>query len=130
MLQGILQLVAFAAVIIFFILVLNIWPKFYAEYEYIFVDGQIDFDVMYSSNSRKHLKTIDMEKVEIVQLYKNYEYKKPDRKQVKYISGDKDATVYSIILHGEQGSEEILFEPDENFLSYMKRKAPRKVYTV
>ncbi len=129
--DGIIQLIGFAAAIGLFILVINIWPKFHAEYEYIFVDGQIDFDVIYSGNSRKHLKTIDLDKVEEVKLYNSEaSYSDRDRKIVKYVSGAKEARVYTIIIRNESKTEEILFEPDDNFLSYMKRKAPRKVQDV
>ncbi|MBO4399694.1 MAG: hypothetical protein J5795_06140 [Lachnospiraceae bacterium] len=127
---GLLQLLALFLTIGMFFFAMYQWSRFNVEYEYIFVDGQIDFDAVYSGTSRKHLKRIDMEKTEVVAKpdssaldgYKHLELKPTD-----YTSGADSDKVYAIIVKGEKCQEEILFEPDENFLQYMKKKSPRKV---
>ena len=106
------------------------WARFKAEYEYIFVDGQIDFDVVYSGNSRKHLNRIDMDKVDTVAPEGDHAldgFKHLELKAKDYSSRAQGAKVYVIMVKGEKGPEKILFEPDENFLQFMKKKAPRKV---
>lgn len=106
------------------------WPKFRKEYEYIFVDGQIDIDVMYSGSTRKHLRRFDMDKIEIVAPVGSPSldgYKHLNLKPSDYTSQAEGARVYVIYLKGQKETEMILFEPDDNFLTYMKKKSSRKV---
>lgn len=35
-------------------------------YEYVFVDGQIDFDCIIKGNKRKHKKRTDLEKIDLI----------------------------------------------------------------
>lgn len=128
--SGLLQVLGFILLIVCFVLVANQWPKFKAEYEYIFVDGQIDFDVVYSGNARKHLKRIDLEKTDVVAPVGDSAldgYKHLELKAADYTSRAEGKKVYAIYVKGEKGPEKILFEPDENFLQFMKKKSPRKV---
>ncbi|MBO4697479.1 MAG: hypothetical protein J5643_09415 [Lachnospiraceae bacterium] len=134
LLNGILQFVGFALLIAACFFTFNMWPKFRKEFEYIFVDGQIDIDVMYSGSTRKHLKRFDMDKIEIVAPVDSHSldgYKHMNLKPLDYTSKMGLNDVYAIILKGEKEPEKILIEPDDNFLTYMKKKSPRKVeYTL
>ena len=127
---GLVQILGFVLLVVTFVLVANQWPKFKAEYEYIFVDGQIDFDVVYSGSTRKHLKRIDLEKTDVVAPVGDAAldgYKHLELKAADYTSREEGKKVYAIFTKGEKGPEKILFEPDENFLQFMKKKSPRKV---
>lgn len=129
-LQGVLQILGFAILLGGLLFAFNLWPKFRKEYEYIFVDGQIDIDVMYSGATRKHLRRFDMDKIEIVAPVDSPSldgYKHLNLKPSDYTSRAKDARVFAIFLKGQKQQEKILFEPDDNFLTYMKKKSPRKV---
>lgn len=134
MLTGVLQFLGFALLIGAFFFSLSMWPKFRKEFEYIFVDGQIDIDVMYSGSTRKHLKRFDMDKVEIVAPVDSHSldgYKHLNLKPLDFTSQLGLRDVYAIFLKGEKTPEKILIEPDDNFLTYMKKKSPRKVeYTL
>ena len=55
-----LVMVVAAGIAIFFV------PTEKLSYEYIFVDGQIDFDRILRGESRKTMKRIDLSKVEVV----------------------------------------------------------------
>lgn len=128
--NGIIQILFVLLLVVYFLFLFNQWSRFNVEYEYVFVDGQIDFDVMYSGNSRKNLKRIDMDKVIIVAPEGSHHldgYKHLNLKPLNCTSGDPAKKVYAVIVKGNEGQEEILFEPDSNFLQYMKKKAPRKV---
>lgn len=130
LLTGVLQFLGFALLIGAFFFSLSMWPKFRKEFEYIFVDGQIDIDVMYSGSTRKHLRRFDMDKIEIVAPVDSHSldgYKHLNLKAADYTSQVAGRDVYAIFLKAEKGQEKILFEPDDNFLTYMKKKSPRKV---
>ena len=81
------------AMIIYFL------PKKNVAYEYVFVDGQIDFDFIINGERRKHKKRIDMEKIELI--------------------APEDAP--------DKGKERIRFTPDEKMLELMKLKGRSKV---
>ena len=94
---GLVQILGFVLLVVTFVLVANQWPKFKAEYEYIFVDGQIDFDVVYSGSTRKHLKRIDLEKTDVVAPVGDAAldgYKHLELKVADYTSREEGKKVY------------------------------------
>lgn len=106
------------------------FPQLKVEYEYIFVDGQIDFDKILGGNKRKRDLRIDFEQVEIVapegsnslDSYKGNSLKKKD-----FTSRNPDINPYVIIYRKGQEGYRILFEPSEKMIKAMKMKSPRKV---
>lgn len=107
-------------------------PRFHVTYEYVFCDGQIDFDKILGGEGRKHDYRVDLESVEAVAPVNSHaldSYKNMKLEIVDYTSLDKspNRNVYAIINKGKKGMEKILFEPDETFVSMMKQKSPRKV---
>lgn len=97
-------------------------------FEYIFVDGQIDFDCIYKGAKRKTLQRIDMDKVEFFAPASSHvldSYK--DMPVVDYASGYEPEKDYVAIHQGEKGMEKILFTPDEKMLSMIEQKSPSKL---
>lgn len=116
--------IGLAALIIFF------FPRLSFEYEYIFVDGQIDFDRISGKSKRKTMLRIDMEQVEIVapkgsHSLDGYTYVQYEKKD--FSSGDKNAKSYIIIANKENKKYYISFEPNEKMLTMIKQKSPRKL---
>lgn len=106
------------------------YPKLNVVYEYVFVDGQIDFDRILGGNSRKTAFRIDMDQVEIIapvgaHELDGYTYIKTEVKN--FSSNDKSNKVYVLIGTDKEKKLKILFEPNEKMLSMMKQKSPRKV---
>jgi len=109
-----------------------IFPKFNTEYEYIFCDGQIDFDRISGGESRKTIMKIDMDNVEILAPETSHELDKYGNADVKirdFSSHDADAKRYCIITSDDKNRVKIIFEPSEKMIELAKQKAPRKVYT-
>ncbi len=112
--------------------VVYIFPMLNVEYEYIFVDGQLDLDRVMGNSKRKRIMRIDMEQVEIIapstsnalDSFKNLQGDEKD-----YSSRSKDSKPYVIVANVENKVYKILFEPDENMINVMKQKTPRKVAT-
>ena len=121
----------------FFILLLAfgayyLWPMFKVEIEYVFVDGQLDFDVIYGGQKRKQKLRIDFEQVEIIAPKNSHVLDSYNELRVmNFSSMRKDADVYAIIAKSEKsGLVKILFEPDEKMKSLMKMKSPSKFVTI
>lgn len=107
-----------------------LFPKLNVEYEYVFVDGQLDFDRITGNAKRKTLLRIDFEQVEIMapagsHALDSYTYMKLVEKD--FSSGNKDSKPYVIVANVEEKKLKILFEPNEKMLSVIKQKSPRKL---
>ncbi|TAH67876.1 MAG: hypothetical protein EWM47_08575 [Anaerolineaceae bacterium] len=123
------QLWSYLGVIII-VLVFFFYPRLSVEYEYVFVDGQLDFDRITGKAKRKTMLRIDFEQVEIMapfnspalDSYNNIQLEKKD-----FSSLSKDSKPYAIIVSAGSKKMKILFEPSEKMLSVIKQKNSRKV---
>lgn len=110
--------------------VVFLFPRLNVEYEYVYVDGQIDFDRIAGKAKRKTLLRIDMEQVDIVaqegsHALDGYTYIQCEKKD--FSSGDRSRKPYIIIANEKEKKYRIAFEPSEKMLAMMKQKSPRKV---
>ncbi|MBR4144700.1 MAG: hypothetical protein IKU06_04465 [Lachnospiraceae bacterium] len=109
-----------------------LFPKLDAEYEYIYCDGQIDFDRISGGESRKTVLRIDLDNVEIMAPEKSHELDKYGDSGLKirdFSSHVAEAKKYCIITSDESNRLKVLFEPSEKMIELAKAKAPRKVFT-
>ena len=109
-----------------------IFPNLSIEYEYIFCDGQIDFDKIPKNGKRKTLLRIDFEKIEVVAPVGSHEldsYNRNESIKVKDFSSlNPEARVYAAIVREDANVSKVLFEPSDKMINCMKQKAPRKVF--
>jgi hypothetical protein len=117
--------IVMAALLIYFYRKLNV------DYEYVYVDGQIDFDRIISKSKRKTMLRIDLEQAEIVapegshalDSFSNQTgYERKD-----FSSRSNTAKPYIIYAKASEKKLRIAFEPNEKMLSLMKQKSPRKI---
>lgn len=98
------------------------------EYEYIYCDGQLDFDRIAGGASRKNLLRIDLEEVEVI-APKDSHYLDGFRN----ITNKKDFTsknqknIYVIVGGFGDKRMQVYFEPNEKMLNCLYTKAPSKV---
>ncbi|MCH5268086.1 MAG: hypothetical protein J1E62_07055 [Lachnospiraceae bacterium] len=104
-------------------------PKKQTAYEYVFVDGQIDFDVIYGGEQRKTLQKIDLEKVDVVAPENSHALDSHRQLPLKdYSSGYDSDRHYIAVFRGDDGNSiRIRFTPDETLLQNMKSKARSKI---
>lgn len=121
----------FTFVLVCIVAISFIFPKLNVEYEYVYCDGQIDFDRISGKAKRKRLLRIDMEQVEIVAPETSHaldSYRNNKSYTLKNFSSlKKDAKPYAIYTISGDSRYKILFEPSEKMLDCMRYKAPRKV---
>lgn len=105
------------------------WNMYKVDYEYIYCDGQIDFDVIKDNRKRKHKLRIQLEDAVLLaepnsEKVINY----PDvRAVVKFISNERPNKVYALIVKKQDRLIKVLFEPNYEMLKSIKYKMPRKV---
>ncbi len=105
-------------------------PRLKVEFEYVFVDGQIDFDRIVAGSKRKTALRIDMEQVEIVAQESSHaldSYKQQQFDKRDFTSGDKAKKAFVIIASKDDKRYYVRFEPTEEMLAMIRQKNPRKL---
>ena len=106
-------------------------PRLNVMYEYVFCDGQLDFDKIMAGEKRKHMYRLDFDQVLIMAPENSHAldgYKSnPAAKKLDFTSLEKDCKVYCIVVSAGELQTLVYFEPNEKMISYIKQKAPRKV---
>ncbi|MDF2943432.1 MAG: hypothetical protein K0S01_2290 [Herbinix sp.] len=116
--------------VVIIVVLVFLFPKLNVEYEYVFVDGQLDFDRITGKAKRKTILRVDMEQMEIVapegsHALDGYTYVQYEKKD--FSSGDKTSKPYIIIASVEDKKYRITFEPTEKMITMMRQKSPRKI---
>ncbi len=110
------------AILIYFV------PNKHVDYEYIFVDGQIDFDRIVAGNSRKTVMKTDLEKVEKIAPESSHVLDSFQTAPLSDFSSlDKEDTHYIMVIKSDKGMVRVRFTPDEKMLEMMKLKARSKI---
>lgn len=105
-------------------------PRLATEYEYVFCDGQLDFDKISGGMKRKTMLRVDFEKLVIIAPKNSHAldgYRHNGVAVKDFTSLNADAKVYGMVITGGEQNTLIYFEPSEKMLAAMKQKAPRKI---
>lgn len=114
------------------IAVVFFYPRLTIEYEYVFCDGQLDFDKIMGNSKRKNVLKVDLEQIQIMAPEGSHEldgFNKPDVKKKDFSSLKPGNKAYIIAVRLDGDSLLIKFEPSEKMIGCMKQKSPRKVIT-
>lgn len=126
-----LGLIAFVVVIVLGIADFFLIPTFDVEYEYLYVNGELDVDKIMSKQKRKRVYSADVKNLEILAPTKSHALDsynhRQDLKTYDFSSGDEQNQSYTMVIKGEKGLERVIFEPNDVILHDMKRMAPREV---
>ena len=130
MIAGIVILVLIAAIALGVLAYFKM-PGLDLEFEYLYVNGELDIDKIMSKVKRKRVGSFDISKAEMVAPVKSHELdyyrQSKDLKVVDCSSGEDHANVYGMVIKDEKGMKLVLFEPNQEILDDMRRIAPRKV---
>lgn len=101
------------------------------EYEYTYFDKELDVDVIFSMQKRKHISTYDLSKLEVLAPKGSYhldEFKNREVKTKDFSTQfpENEKNVYVMYL---AGSEKVIFEPTPELVKAIANIAPRKVFT-
>lgn len=106
-------------------------PRFDLEYEYLYVNGELDIDKIMSKQKRKKCASYDMNMLEILAPSNSHAldsfYKKQGVKIKDYTSGNEKAASYTLVFNADKGQELVKLELDNEIVSDIRRIAPRKV---
>ena len=102
----------------------------HVEYEYLYIDKELQIDRILARNSRKRMETLDLKELEVLAPVRSHEVDRYRNRNVKakdYSSGagGNDTLKYMLVVNNKQ----IIFEPTEEMVKTIKMFAPRKVFT-
>ncbi len=106
------------------------WPRFKVEYEYSYVNGQLDIARVFSKQARKETAKIDITECECVAPLGSHELDSygSTYKVIDYSSGDPENKTYVIVKGGDANCK-YLVHLDDSMIADLKRRMPRKVFT-
>lgn len=129
---GIVFIFAWIATLILGVVAYFVLPNLDLEYEYVYVNGELDIDKIMAKSKRKRLKSFELSKLEIMAPVNShrmdYQNHNTNLKVLDYSSGEKDHKIYAMIIPDEKDVYKVLIEPDRELLENMKKSCPRKVF--
>ena len=107
-------------------------PNLDLEYEYVFVNGELDIDKIASKSKRKRAKSFDLSKMEIMAPVNShrmdYQNHNTNLKVLDFSSGNKSHKIFAMIIPDEKEVYKVLIEPDQELIENIKKSCPRKVF--
>ena len=107
-------------------------PLLDLEYEYVFVNGEMDIDSIASKSKRKRMQSFDLAKMEIMAPVNShrmdYQNHNTNLKVLDFSSGNSSHKIYAMIVAGEKEVYKVLLEPDNELLENIEKSCPRKVF--
>lgn len=105
--------------------------SFDLEYEYLYVNGELDIDKIMSQQKRKRVASYDMSDMEILAPTNSHELdsyrNNRNLKIANYSSQEENAKTYTMIISKEGNMEMVILEPNDIILKDIQRMNPRKV---
>lgn len=107
-------------------------PRTDLEFEYLFVNGDMDIDMVMSKSKRKKVKSIKITEADLVAPLDSHrlDYYNGNQKLkvLDYSSGNPEHKRFAIITRDGTEACKIIIEPDGNMALAIKNSAPSKVF--
>ena len=98
------------------------------EYEYMYLNGELDIDMIIHRERRKRMCTVNLKDAELVAPSKSPEMMMHKSvPALDYSSRMPDAQTYEILVNAAGNRKRIIFEPKQEVIEDMWMRAPRKV---
>ena len=102
------------------------------EFEYLFVNGELDIDKIMSKSKRKRVKSLNLSECDLMAPVNSHrmDYYNSNQKMkvLDYSSGNPQHKRFAIITRDSAGTCQIIIEPDEALAKTMRNSAPSKVF--
>lgn len=106
-------------------------PRFDVEYEYLYVNGDIDVDRIFGKQKRKRAGSYNLEEMELIAPSGSHELdsyrNNKAAAQIDYTSGTQDAKSYTAVYMQDGNTKLVSYELDDDVIRDLRRLAPRKV---
>ena len=107
-------------------------PKTDVEYEYLFINGDFDIDMIMSKTKRKKVKSFKLSESDLAAPLDShrmdYYNGNQNMKVLDFSSGNPEHKRFGVITRLDGNLCKIILEPDEKLAQAMKNSAPSKVF--
>ena len=107
-------------------------PKTDVEYEYLFINGDFDIDMIMSQTKRKKVKSFKLSESDLAAPLDShrmdYYNGNQNMKVLDFSSGNPEHKRFGVITRLDGNLCKIILEPDEALAQAMKNSAPSKVF--
>lgn len=110
-------------------------PRLNVEWEYTYVDAELDVDKIFNRSKRKRIGSYEIKKAEIIAPVNShrldYYNNNQKLKVLDCTSGNPERAklVYAMIIESDKkGMLKVLFEPSQGMVNDMRLRAPRTVF--
>ena len=107
-------------------------PKTDVEYEYLFINGDFDIDMIMSKTKRKKVKSFKVSESDLAAPLDShrmdYYNGNQNMKVLDFSSGNPEHKRFGVITRLDGNLCKIILEPDEALAQAMKNSAPSKVF--
>ena len=107
-------------------------PKTDVEYEYLFINGDFDIDMIMSKTKRKKVKSFKLSESDLAAPLDShrmdYYNGNQNMKVLDFSSGNLEHKRFGVITRLDGNLCKIILEPDEALAQAMKNSAPSKVF--
>ena len=107
-------------------------PKTDVEYEYLFINGDFDIDMIMSKTKRKKVKSFKLSEEDLAAPLDShrldYNNGNQNMKVLDFSSGNPEHKRFGVITRLDGNLCKIILEPDEALAQAMKNSAPSKVF--
>ena len=129
LLIGLVLPIALIAAVLLGIIDYFLFQNMNLEFEYLYVNGNLDIDKIMSKSRRKKVFEMEMSELEVIAPAGSPELRPyQGLKILNYGSGMPDAKVYEMVVVKNGNKTRIAFEPNDVILEGMRMIAPRKVF--
>lgn len=98
------------------------------EYEYMYINGNLDVDKIMSKSRRKKVFEMNVSELELLAPSGCPELRPfQGLKSMDFTSGEEGRSVYEMIVLKNGEKKKIMFEPNDTIVDGMRMYAPRKV---
>lgn len=98
------------------------------EYEYLFLNGELDIDKIMNKARRKKLFSANVADMEMLAPADAVELRRyQNARTYNFSSGTGQAKLYALIISGKDGIRKVIFEPNDTIVEGFYMLAPRKV---
>ncbi|QDW73741.1 hypothetical protein FND36_06650 [Lachnospiraceae bacterium KGMB03038] len=98
------------------------------EYEYLYVNGDLDIDKIMHKAKRKRIFSMNVNDLEVLAPADSGDLRQYQRaKTYDYTSGSGQGRIYALVVTERGQTKKILFEPNDTIIEGFYLLAPRKV---
>lgn len=114
--------------VIFIVADVFIFRRLDVEYEYLYLNGDLDIDKIMHKEKRKHVFSANVNEMEVLAPSGSPElHAHREAKTLDFSTGNQGVKTYEMVVVSSGQKKRIIFEPNEAIVEGVRLLAPRKV---